>query len=236
MLSLEWSRYYEIDNGWNMLLGFPGERLEDCQQQIDWIRCIPHLQPPGGCGKIWLERFSPYYTRPDLYPVSNVRPEKSYYYVYPPEGIDIARIAYFFDYSMGDTLTNEAWQALGDEVAKWKARWDGKAKLPTLTYKKAFDFIFVADNRWDRPAVYPYSGASAAPYLFCETRKPLAKCLDFLREQHNQTEEFLNEAIATFIERRLMIREDNLVLSLCFQRIISGSMVVFVFIVSQVPN
>lgn len=214
---LKWARYYDIQVDWNCLLGFPGERVEDCCQQVDWVRSIPHLQPPLGMGQIWLERFSPYYTHQDSYPVSDVRPEKSYYYVYPSEMVDIDRTAYFFNYEMGDILGKEVWEPLHDEVAKWKARWDGKAEVPQLTYKKGFDFIIITDKRWDdRPSVYTYSGPMAALYLFCEVRKPIASCLNFLRERYKEgtAEELLEEAISHFIERRLMIQGNDLVLSL----------------------
>jgi ribosomal peptide maturation radical SAM protein 1 len=167
---LKWCKYYEIYAGWNMLLGFPGERLEDCQQQADWIRSLTHLQPPDGIGQVWLERFSPFYSRPDLYPVTDVRPEKSYYYAYPAETVDLSKIAYFFDYRMGDVLERSDWQPLYDEVRKWQSRWQDKVGLPTLTYKKVFDMIFIADNRSDKSIVYPYSDCMAALYLFCESR------------------------------------------------------------------
>jgi ribosomal peptide maturation radical SAM protein 1 len=214
---LKWSKYYDIQVDWNLLVGFPGERLEDCQQQIDWVKSILHLQPPHGMGHIWLERFSPYYTRQDLYPVSDIQPQKSYYYVYPSELVDLTKIAYFFDYQMGDTIGKKAYEPLHDEVVKWRSRWDGKSVIPSLTYKRAFELIFVADNRWDgHPIVYTYSGPMLALYLFCETRKPLTRCLTFLREKygHMATEDVLEEAISHFIDRRLMIREDDVVLSL----------------------
>ncbi|MGB0911893.1 MAG: RiPP maturation radical SAM C-methyltransferase, partial [Nitrospirales bacterium] len=61
---LKWSRYYNIDVSWNILLGFPQETNVDYQQQIDIIPSLVHLQPPESTGKLWLERFSPYYMRP----------------------------------------------------------------------------------------------------------------------------------------------------------------------------
>jgi hypothetical protein len=54
----------------------------------------------------------------------------------------------------------------------------------------------------------------AALYLFCESRKPLSACLTYLQERHGENEDFLNNAISDFVERRLMIREENVVLSL----------------------
>jgi hypothetical protein len=67
IICLKWSSYYHIAVSWNILLGFPGETNGDYRRQIDMIPSLFHLHPPEATGKFWLERFSPYYTKPHEY-------------------------------------------------------------------------------------------------------------------------------------------------------------------------
>lgn len=215
---LKWARYYDVEVGWNILFGFPGEQIEDVTQQVEWVNAITHLPPPSRCDRIWLERFSPYYTQRDFYPVRNLRPRKSYAFVYPSDKVDLARIAYFFDYEMGETLPQEAWRPLQKAVSEWQAKWLGNRKVPSLTYKKVFDLIFISDNRFkSSPTIHKYSGPQADLYCLCETRRPLSECAKFLQERHGpgfSGEEFLENTVEEFIARRLMIRENDILLSL----------------------
>ena len=61
---MKWAMYYGVEVNWNILIGFPGEIDEDYHQQIQLIKLLFHLPPPECVGDLWLERFSPYYTRP----------------------------------------------------------------------------------------------------------------------------------------------------------------------------
>ena len=54
--TMRWARHYNIDVGWNMLWGFPGETKEDYGEQAALIPLLTHLSPPSGYGRIWMER------------------------------------------------------------------------------------------------------------------------------------------------------------------------------------
>jgi ribosomal peptide maturation radical SAM protein 1 len=93
---LKWARYYGIRVSWNLLAGFPGETEEDYTEQLRLIPLLHHLEPPSQCQRIWLERFSPYYTD-ESFPIANKRPQDFYRHIYPAD-LDHAKIAYFFSY------------------------------------------------------------------------------------------------------------------------------------------
>ncbi len=93
---LKWCREYDVAVDWNLLYGFPGETDADYQQIEDVLRRIGHLQLPGACGPIRLDRFSPYFERPAAYGLFNVRPLPVYRWIYPVPGLDHARVAYYF--------------------------------------------------------------------------------------------------------------------------------------------
>jgi hypothetical protein len=97
---LKWSRYYNIDLSWNILLGFPQETDADYQQQIEMIPSLFHLQPPESTAKLWLERFSPYFKWPERYGIRLTGPGLAYSYVYDERKVDLQKIAYDFEYEI----------------------------------------------------------------------------------------------------------------------------------------
>jgi len=103
---------------WNYLYGFPGEDAEDYWSIIDQIPALVHLQPPGSVGRIALERFSPYFERPEL-GFADRTPLRFYRYVYdlPPD--ELADLAYFFE-SRHHGISGDVEKALIDAVDQWK--------------------------------------------------------------------------------------------------------------------
>jgi ribosomal peptide maturation radical SAM protein 1 len=160
---LKWARYYGIDVAWNILAGFPGETEEDYAEQLRLIPLLHHLQPPGGCGRIWLERFSPYFTDPS-FPIDNVRPRAGYGHVYPAS-LDHERIAYFFDYDVSGTCSARTVAALNTAVAHWQRRFL-EAK-PSLVYQRLPGKLTLIDRRTDQPKRAVLAGWQAAAYEAC---------------------------------------------------------------------
>ena len=74
ILCMKWAMYYGIEINWNILIGFPGETDDDYRQQIDLIKLLFHLPPPECVGNLWLERFSPYFKRPEEYGIKITAP------------------------------------------------------------------------------------------------------------------------------------------------------------------
>ncbi|MFD0163279.1 RiPP maturation radical SAM C-methyltransferase [Streptomyces decoyicus] len=160
---LKWAAYYKIDVSWNILAGFPGETEEDYAEQLRLLPLLHHLQPPGGCGRIWLERFSPYFTDPS-FPISEVRPRASYGHVYPAS-LDHEKIAYFFDYEVSGTCSHETVAALNAAVAKWQTRFS-EAK-PSLVYQRLPGKLTLIDRRTDQPQRAVLAGWKAEAYESC---------------------------------------------------------------------
>ncbi|MFD6191101.1 RiPP maturation radical SAM C-methyltransferase [Streptomyces sp. NPDC060275] len=160
---LKWAAYYGIDVAWNILAGFPGETEEDYAEQLRLLPLLHHLQPPGGCGRIWLERFSPYFTDTS-FPIDNVRPRASYSHVYPPS-LDREKIAYFFDYEASGTVSHEKVAALNEAVAHWRTRF-GEAR-PSLVYQRLPGKLTLLDRRTDRPSRAVLTGWTAQAYEIC---------------------------------------------------------------------
>jgi ribosomal peptide maturation radical SAM protein 1 len=214
---LKWCRYYNISTSWNLIHGFPGESDEDYRQELDVLKRISHLEPPGGSGRIWLERFSPYYTDGQKFPVRNRRPEPSYRYVYP-ETVDIDRVAYFFDYEMGDTVAANTHFETAAYVSEWQKTWHSDQRH-TLSYRRTADGLLI-DYHWgrERSGTYTLSGPLALMYELCgETMHTVERVVQYLRDLPEGYRIFADEvrdAMDEFCRGGLMLGEDGKYLSL----------------------
>lgn len=133
---------------WNYLYGFPGERDDDYRDVIRQIPALVHLQPPlqGAGSRIDLQRFSPYFERPELgFPER--RPADFYDLIYdlPPD--EIRDLAYYFDCpdaGIGTAVES----ALNEALADWSRAFPNSS----LVAEPGPDTLVLADNRegWPR--------------------------------------------------------------------------------------
>ncbi|TVL89354.1 RiPP maturation radical SAM C-methyltransferase [Streptomyces sp. SAJ15] len=104
---------------WNYLHGFPGETDADYEPVIAQIPALEHLNPPvDRSARIAIERFSPYFDRPEL-GFSDLRPEKHYRFTYDLPEEELYDLAYVFeapDRGIGEGTAN----ALSDALTEWK--------------------------------------------------------------------------------------------------------------------
>ena len=147
IVCLKWSLYYHVMVSWNILLGFPGETNEDYQRQIDMIPALLHLQPPEATGKFWLQRFSPYFTRPHEYGIRITGPGMAYEYVYDARQVDLKKIAYDFEYELDSWQVDpHLYQELVAAIENWQ--WMHKSgDQPFLYYSKAPNYVTIYDGR-----------------------------------------------------------------------------------------
>jgi ribosomal peptide maturation radical SAM protein 1 len=213
---LKWGRYYEVSMHWNVLLGFPGERGEDYDRQLALMRLIPHLQPPESVGRIWLERFSPLYTQREDLGITDVRPEQAYTYVYP-DGLDIDRIAYFFEYAAASTVPMSAHEELVAHIESWRRDWAGN-DVPFLVYQRGAGRLTVTDGRSPgRHRVFSFGEIGALVYECCTpSARGVSRITEFVRAATSRDidEEQVRAELAEFVALGLMIEEDGHFLAL----------------------
>jgi ribosomal peptide maturation radical SAM protein 1 len=103
---------------WNYLYGFPGEADEDYLPVIEQLPALHHLPPVDGVARIVIERFSPYFNRPEL-GFGELSPAPQYALNYDLPEAELLDLAYLFsvpargvDESVGDLLRAAAdrWQ------------------------------------------------------------------------------------------------------------------------------
>lgn len=166
---LRWAQYYGIDVAWAILWGFPGETPQDYAQQAAAVPHLVHLRPPTSAARIWLERFSPLYTEAERFGVRRRTPERSYRFVYP-DGVDLDRVAYFFEYEIEGALPDSVYDPLKRAVADWSEAWKADDR-PTLTYRSTPGFLQIYDGRRPEQAgTYTFQGMLADIYVACGGR------------------------------------------------------------------
>src|SRR5881296_1938049 len=208
---LNWSLYYHMDVSWNILLGFPKETHEDYRKQIALIPSILHLQPPESVGRFWLERFSPYFMRPEKYGLRITGPGSAYEYVYDPNAVDLKKIAYDFEYEITSHVDPGVYEELVQLVHEWQRR-HASADKPFLYYSKSMGYVTIYDGRTKgTPSRQRYDWPEAFMIEYCnEAAKSLEQIRDGLKDQGHAAASDparLLQALAELVEKRLLYEE-----------------------------
>ena len=103
---------------WNYLYGFPGEGAQDYLPIIEQLPALHHLPPPDGVSRIAIERFSPYFDRPDL-GFANLRPAAQYLMNYDLPESELLDLGYVFA-AENQGIDEEVADRLRDAVAAWR--------------------------------------------------------------------------------------------------------------------
>jgi ribosomal peptide maturation radical SAM protein 1 len=209
IVCLKWSFYYRVTVSWNILLGFPGETNEDYQRQVDLIPSLVHLQPPEATGKFWLERFSPYYTRPHEYGVRIIGPGLAYEYVYDGRQVDLKKIAYDFEYELENwPVDPHVYQELVGAVEAWQ-RLHRSNDRPFLYYSKAIDYVTVYDGRNPKaPTRQRYDGLAARVIEICnEAAKSAEQIRAGVAGRDDAGDESLTRALSDLTAARVLYEE-----------------------------
>lgn len=106
---------------WNYLYGFPGETAEDYLPVIEQLPALHHLHPSNGVNRIALERFSPYFDRPEL-GFAERRPHKQYFVTYDLPESELADLAYVFE-TPGRGVDEKVAERLKQALDEWGANY-----------------------------------------------------------------------------------------------------------------
>ena len=86
----------QVTAAWNWLYGFPGEDPDEYADALRQVPRIIHLAPPTSSSRILLERFSPYFDRPEL-GFTRRSPAEAYGYCYDLPARELTELVYLFD-------------------------------------------------------------------------------------------------------------------------------------------
>jgi ribosomal peptide maturation radical SAM protein 1 len=147
---LRYARSVDLSLRWNILYAFPGDRLTEYENTLELLPRLRHLTPPTGVYPLSIDRFSPYFDRPDDYGVTNIQPMEAYHAVLPAQA-DVWKSAYHFrgDYDSDSKLMPPVIDQIKSEVREWQAAWNSETEdLPVLTVTDiADDTYLLLDTR-----------------------------------------------------------------------------------------
>ena len=211
---LKWCREYDVSVDWNILYGFPGETNKHYIDMFEVFPLLEHLTPPSAIGPIRLDRFSPYYSEPEMHGLTNVRAMEVYRYLYPFDAITRNRIAPYFDFdwvtgSEPTTLIDE----LNDRVEKWRHSYD----FSELNASDDGLRCLINDTRGSAPKTFELSGIDRWIYGLCDkaktvkqlTREISTRALNTSYEQRD-----VERLLGWFAENRLVYQQDGRFLAL----------------------
>ena len=212
---LKWCREYGIKVAWNFLYGFPGEEPQEYARMAQLVPSLLHLDPPSYCTRVRMDRHSPYFSRPQDYGFSNIRPQPSYSYVYPFSEDVIKNMAYFFefDHELQETVAGYTRDVVNEIVA-----WQNMVHPGSLTYTiRDPDLVLVDTRRSVDPSEIVLGEPLSTIYSYCDEAQTIGNIQQHLtdsRQDLEMTLEELREALDCMVHQRLMVGEGPHYLSL----------------------
>ncbi len=216
---LKWAQEYDVIVEWNILYGFPGETVDDYRRTLELLPAIRFLRAPCATGPIRLDRFSPYHNAPAEFGLHNVRPMKSYGYLYPFDQEVVGRISYYFDFDYGEECDPTG---IAADVIAFINDWKANPAPGTLNATTRHDGTLLL--RDTRPgATVPelgLSGLEQAAYEVCDELQSGPNIVRHLRAAFPEVE-FADELVYGFLEslvnNRLMVTDGSNYLSLAIR-------------------
>jgi ribosomal peptide maturation radical SAM protein 1 len=202
---------YEIEPGWNLLIGFPGEEIQVYEKYLEDLPLLTHLPPPGGVFPVRFDRFSPYYTEADEYKLQ-LHPLDWYELTYPYPIENLMRLAYYFsDRNYGAQYAMNVARMVGrlrEKVDRWIGQWEHRDRCPRLELRTRDGRTTVLDSRTGETVEYPIRE---------DTRRVL-EALAKAKKPANLAEELgdvdVEAELALLKERGLIFHENDRVISL----------------------
>ena len=161
---LKFCAVYEIEPGWNLLIGFPGEGEDVYQMYVDNLALLSHLPPPTGVYPVRFDRYSPYFVKADEYGLE-LQPLDFYPLIYPFPEESLNQLAYYFtDTRIGADYALAASKWIGrlrERVNRWKGCWSNGGLPPQLFLRKEGDKNIIYDSRSGKADEYTISDVNA---------------------------------------------------------------------------
>ncbi|MGF7236836.1 MAG: RiPP maturation radical SAM C-methyltransferase [Frankia sp.] len=130
-----------INIAWIYLYGFPGENDEDYERIIEQLPALHHLGPASSVMRITIQRFSPYFNRPEL-GFSDLRPAYYYSLIYDLPEKELADLSYIFD-----APHKGIGPELGGRLEETMDRWRENYPKSRLTWCDLIDEVVLVNTR-----------------------------------------------------------------------------------------
>jgi ribosomal peptide maturation radical SAM protein 1 len=203
---------YNISPAWNLLIGFPNEKLDVYEKYLEDIPLLTHLPPPGGVFPVRFDRFSPYFEEADEYGLE-LHPLDWYGLTYPLPGEALKHLAYYFmDRNYHAEYALNAARMVGrlrEMVNGWIATWSSPETRARL--------VMVPHGSDAGAAIHDSRSGTAVEYDVSPESRILLEALATPRKPSALVKELdldLDAEIAVLREHRLVLSEGDRLMSL----------------------
>jgi magnesium-protoporphyrin IX monomethyl ester (oxidative) cyclase len=183
-------REFKMDAIWNLLCGFPEEKIAFYEEILELLPKITHLKPPNGLAHIVYQKNSVYTENREKFAL-DLRPSEAYRFIYPKSGKFIADFACVFE--PVDERAREiyydcrkkhrVYEKLSAFIKSWKE--DYAASPDRLDMKSSDAKIELCDlRRAARQTFYTLTGARRDIYSLCRTAAAEEKIFAALRGKY----------------------------------------------------
>jgi len=212
---LKWTKEFGVYPYWNFLYGFPGENEEEYQKVADTIQALTHLDPPGNCAPIRLDRFSPYFNHASEFGIVNIRPMFAYHLVYQEQSHEtLMKLAYHFEFDYASSQNPASYtQALIREIDAWQKH-HNQSEFFSVDLGQHLVLVDLRPIRLENQ-MFVLAGLEKALFQFCDNIRSDKAILEHLeRNQVPHTKKEVKEILKRFVNQKLMLTESETYLSL----------------------
>ena len=206
-----------IVNNSNMILNFPGSKIEDVKETLQNLEFAMSFRPMKFV-HFWLGLESPVWQNPKDFGIKAVFNHPNYAILFPP---DIYRqMVFMIQAYRGDIeYQRRLWKPVKEKIRKWKKVYaefhKGPVHSPILSYRDGRDFLIIRQRRLSAdPLTHRLEGMSREIYLFCRKHRSLKR---ILQQFSNLTEDRVIPFLKTMVDKKLMFEENRKYLSLAVQ-------------------
>ena len=211
---LKWCKELGIAPTWNLLWGFPGEPEAEYARMAELVPLLVHLPPPGGCGVMRLDRFSPSFEDAERLGFADVRPLPSYRHVYALPEEALARLACFFTFRYREPRDVGGYVAgLEKELGAWLRLFE----THDLFSVDRGGWLLVWDTRpMSRAPLTALRGADRALYRACDSARGAGQLAESVASGDGGpiSTDDVARRLEPLLERGLMVKDGSRYLAL----------------------
>jgi len=210
---LRWCAELGIDSLWNLIYGFPAERLADYQTMLDTMRHLVHLPPPDAVAPIRMDRFSPNFTGWQKRGFTSVAPMPAYAHVFHFGPDDITEVAYYFRY---DHPQLEDARRAGEQMDRFVAEWSRRhanGDNGALVVESRGNGFVLSDTRFTcEPSTIDLDGDELEILMACD--RPASRATVLTRAVRGErTDRRAESALALLMARGAILRAGDLLVN-----------------------
>ena len=217
--TLKWFSEAGIEVKWNLLYGFPGEEPAGYAWLAELLPSLVHLAPPLAIGRVRMDRFAPYFGRPEAYGMINPRANRAFGYVYPFSQDVLDRMAYYYEFDFADGRNPLDYAAPALAAAE---TWQQLKGTVTLNCQDRPEGVLVLHDT--RPCAGAFQhrlvGLERELYLYCDAGRSMRQILQFAAEhaEGRPVEEArIRRLLQEWLDQRIMVCVDERYLSLALR-------------------